>query len=78
MSGFQRAVRIIAVLWVVALASAIPFAAFTSVHYLDFPPGSGNMIPESAFCALIKQPDGWPMTEISTIVFFIGTYLKIL
>lgn len=72
MSGFQRAVRIIAVLWVVALVSAIPFAAFTTVNYLDFPPGSGDIIQESAFCAMLKQPDGWPISEISTLVFFIG------
>lgn len=39
MSGLKRALRIIACLWIISLFSAMPFAVFTSVHYVDFPPG---------------------------------------
>jgi neuromedin U receptor 1 len=37
MSGLQRAVRIIAVLWVVSFVSAVPFAVFTKIHYASHP-----------------------------------------
>lgn len=39
MSGLKRALRIIACLWIISLFSAMPFAVFTSVHYVDYPPG---------------------------------------
>lgn len=42
MSGLQRAVRIIAALWVVSFVSAVPFAVFTKIHYLKY--------PKSKFC----------------------------
>lgn len=74
MSGFQRAVRIIAALWIIAFLSAMPFAAFTNVHYLEFPEGSGKRVNESAFCGMLTQPANWPISEISTIVFFIGKH----
>ena len=44
MSGLQRAVRIIAALWIVSFVSAVPFAVFTKVHYLKY--------PKSEFCLL--------------------------
>lgn len=37
MSGLQRAVRIIGALWVISFLSAVPFAVFTKVHYLEHP-----------------------------------------
>lgn len=37
MSGLQRAVRIIGALWVISFLSAVPFAVFTKVHYLEYP-----------------------------------------
>lgn len=37
MSGLQRAVRIIAALWLLSFASAVPFAVFTKIHYLKYP-----------------------------------------
>lgn len=42
MSGLKRAVRIIAVVWVISFLAALPFAMFTTVDYLDFPPGNGE------------------------------------
>lgn len=78
MSGFQRAVRIIAALWIIAFLSATPFAVFTTVDYLEFPEESGNLVDESAFCGMLTQPDNWPLSEISTIVFFIVPMLVIM
>lgn len=37
MSGLQRAIRIIAALWVVSFLSAVPFAVFTKIHYISYP-----------------------------------------
>ncbi len=55
MSGFKRAVRIIGLVWVVSLASAVPYALFTRINYIDRPLHSGNVLPESAFCALLDD-----------------------
>jgi len=38
MSGLRRASRIIAAIWIVSLACAVPFASFTTVNYLEYPP----------------------------------------
>ncbi|GLG97567.1 Neuropeptides capa receptor [Gryllus bimaculatus] len=72
MKGLRRALRIIAAVWVVALASAAPFAAYTTVHYVDYPPGSGKIIEESGFCAMLTEniPAIYPVYELSSIVFF--------
>ncbi|XP_066999974.2 neuropeptides capa receptor-like [Anabrus simplex] len=71
--GLQRAVRIIAVLWVVSLVSAAPFAAFTTVSYVDYPPGSGQIVDESAFCAMLEEnvPAHYPVYELSFLLFFL-------
>ncbi|CRK99529.1 CLUMA_CG012848, isoform A [Clunio marinus] len=69
MSGLQRAVRIIAALWVISFLSAVPFAVFTKVHYLAYPE-TGEEIPDSAFCAMLDNPDKFPLWEVSTCVFF--------
>lgn len=37
MSGFKRAVRIIAALWTVSLIGAIPFGLLTDIQYLNYP-----------------------------------------
>lgn len=39
MSGFKRAARIIAALWVVSFIAALPFGAYSDVSYVDYPPG---------------------------------------
>ena len=53
MSGFKRAMRIIGMVWLVALMSALPYAFFTQVNYIDRPLNSGNLLMESAFCAML-------------------------
>lgn len=40
MSGLKRAVRIIAVVWMISFLAALPFAMFTTVDYVDYPPGN--------------------------------------
>ena len=37
MSGLRRASKIIAVVWALALAAAIPYAVFSSIHYVHHP-----------------------------------------
>ncbi len=55
MSGFKRAVRIIVLVWIVSMLSAVPYALFTKLNYVDRPLGSGNYLPQSAFCALLDS-----------------------
>ncbi|TRY73343.1 hypothetical protein TCAL_15738, partial [Tigriopus californicus] len=55
MSGFKRAVRIICLVWLISLVSAIPYAIFTRLNYIDRPLNSGNYLEESAFCALLDD-----------------------
>lgn len=39
MSGFRRASRIIFMLWVVSIISALPFFSYTNISYVYYPPG---------------------------------------
>jgi len=38
MSGLKRPVRFIVGAWVLALIFALPFAIYTTVNYLEYPP----------------------------------------
>uniref|UniRef100_A0A1B6C172 G-protein coupled receptors family 1 profile domain-containing protein n=1 Tax=Clastoptera arizonana TaxID=38151 RepID=A0A1B6C172_9HEMI len=80
MSGLRRAVRIIAGLWIVSFFCALPFAIFTKVNYLDFPPNSGNFVNESAFCGMLEHnvPKNFPVYELSFISFFLIPMLMIM
>ncbi|CAO1392040.1 unnamed protein product [Diamesa hyperborea] len=69
MSGLQRAVRIIAALWIISFLSAVPFGIFTKIHYIDYPP-TKESINDSAFCAMLDNPDQFPLWEVSFAVFF--------
>ena len=55
MAGFKRAVKIIILVWTVSFLSALPYAFFTKLNYIDRPLGSGNYLNQSAFCALLDQ-----------------------
>lgn len=73
MSGLQRAVRIIAVLWLVAFSAALPFSLYTDIHYIcDV---NRTDIPESAYCGMLSAPAG--LAEFSFLVFFIIPMLMI-
>lgn len=39
MSGLRRAMRIIAVLWIMSFISAVPFGMYSEINYLYYPPG---------------------------------------
>uniref|UniRef100_A0A0A9WSE9 Neuropeptides capa receptor n=1 Tax=Lygus hesperus TaxID=30085 RepID=A0A0A9WSE9_LYGHE len=73
MSGLHRAIKIIGALWVVSLLAASPFAIYTKINYLQYPEGSGNDLPETAFCAMLKEniPKGFPIYELSFLLFFL-------
>ncbi|XP_041969187.1 neuropeptides capa receptor-like [Aricia agestis] len=70
MAGFRRASRILLALWAVALLAASPFAHYTTINYHDYPPGSGNISLESAFCAMLELPS-WHICELSSFFFFL-------
>ncbi|XP_063538137.1 neuropeptides capa receptor-like [Cydia strobilella] len=70
MAGLRRALRIVAAIWALAMVAAVPVATYTSIHYLDYPPGSGNLSRESAFCAMLTMPS-WYLCELSSLLFFI-------
>ena len=77
MSGFKRAVRIIVLVWFLAMLSAIPYALFTRLNYVDRPLGSGNFLHESAFCALLES-NIYPQVCIASHLFFVQKLLYIL
>ncbi|XP_069688229.1 neuropeptides capa receptor-like [Periplaneta americana] len=78
-SSPRIALRVIAILWCIALLSATPFAVFTKVNYVDFPPGSNNRLPESAYCGMLDHnvPSKWLLCELSAFLFFLGPMLII-
>ena len=79
MAGLGRAARIVALIWLVALISALPFAIYTGISYVPYPLEAGfnsvgmnltgQAIPESAFCSL--QDENPPLVEVATFIFFI-------
>ena len=76
MAGTGRALGIIAIIWLVAFLSALPFGLFTSVGHLPYPQEAGRHlvgepIIESAFCAMLQQPKDFPLFELATCFFFV-------
>ncbi|XP_050522511.1 neuropeptides capa receptor-like isoform X2 [Daktulosphaira vitifoliae] len=73
MSGLKRAIRIIAMVWIISFLAALPFAVYTKVDYIEYPPASGNLSYESAFCAMLDSnlPPGVPIYELSSFLFFL-------
>ena len=74
MAGVGRAAKILAVIWFVALVSAVPFAVFTWISYVPYPQEAGpelvgHPILESAFCAMLD--DYRPLLELATFIFFV-------
>ncbi|XP_075162370.1 capability receptor [Haematobia irritans] len=68
MSGFKRALRIIALLWLVSFVVALPFGMLSDIFYLNYPV-DGKKIEESAMCILLPPQDTY-VFEISFLVFF--------
>ncbi|XP_074110611.1 neuropeptides capa receptor [Cotesia typhae] len=68
----QRPIKIIFMIWSIALVSAVPFAMYTNVNYVEYPPGSGEASDDSAFCAmLLPDMPNFPLYELSCIIFFL-------
>ncbi|RLU16263.1 hypothetical protein DMN91_012023 [Ooceraea biroi] len=79
MSGLKRPTRFILAAWLIAMVSAIPFAIYTKVNFVEYPPGSGNYSADSAICAmLLPDMPKFPLYELSCIVFFLIPMLVIL
>ncbi|XP_008559874.1 neuropeptides capa receptor [Microplitis demolitor] len=72
MSGLKRPLRFILAAWLLAMIAAIPFAVYTKLNYVEYPPGSGRDSEESAFCAMLlhNMPD-FPLYELSCLIFFL-------
>ncbi|XP_053999844.1 neuropeptides capa receptor-like isoform X1 [Hylaeus anthracinus] len=78
-SGLKRPIRFILAAWSIALVSAIPFAIYTKVNLVEYPPGSDNYSADSAICAmLLPYMPNFPLYELSSIIFFFIPMLVIL
>ncbi|KAG5315953.1 CAPAR protein, partial [Acromyrmex insinuator] len=78
MSGLKRPVRFILGAWLLALIFALPFAAYTTVNYIEYPPRSGHHSEESAMCAmLLPNMPKFPLYELSCLIFFFVPMLSI-
>lgn len=81
LSDLTRVLKTIAVLWIIACICATPFAIFTTVHYIDFPEGSGNEVSQSAFCAIADKDNNSlhvSLFQFSFLVFFIAPLIIII
>lgn len=80
MKGLRRALIVIGSIWLVALGAALPFGVYTKVSYIEFPPGSGRRVADSAFCAMLQEdvPEGYPVYELSMLFFFVLPMLALL
>ncbi|XP_065584588.1 neuropeptides capa receptor-like isoform X2 [Artemia franciscana] len=68
MAGLKRAIRIIALIWLISFFCSVPFAVHTEVYYRPYPGTTENM-PESAFCGMMLVPQY--LYEVSVTVSFI-------
>uniref|UniRef100_A0A0C9RF21 CapaR_3 protein n=1 Tax=Fopius arisanus TaxID=64838 RepID=A0A0C9RF21_9HYME len=79
MSGLKRPLRFIFAAWLLAMVAALPFAVYTTVNYVEYPPGSGRNSEESAFCAmLLHNMPGFPLYELSCLIFFLVPLILIM
>ncbi|KAG1656447.1 Neuropeptides capa receptor [Nymphon striatum] len=71
-SKLTRAGMGIGGIWFLGLISSIPFAVFSEVSYVDYPPNSGKILLESAFCRMISDNDMIvPLLQFSSFAFFV-------
>ncbi|XP_058797073.1 neuropeptides capa receptor-like [Phymastichus coffea] len=80
MSGLKRPVCFIIGAWIVASVCALPFFIYTTINYIEYPPGSGNNSDISAICGMMKEhlPKNFPLYELSTMLFFLVPMLVIM
>ena len=72
-TGVGRAKRVILILWICSVISALPWAVFAKVNYIKF---NGQNLLESAWCSMPfheNHLDTTPLyfTIASTIVYFV-------
>ena len=80
-SSVGRALRVLLVIWTVAITCAAPVTIYhTTYSYLQYPEEAGsalagNPIPESLICSFVWDdlPKHWPSfyVDISVLVFFV-------
>ncbi|XP_078048530.1 neuropeptides capa receptor-like [Augochlora pura] len=71
-SGINGPLRIILLVWLVALVVAVPFAHYITVSYVKYPPGSNVDSLDSAMCTMPKESmPKFPLYELSCLVFFL-------
>ena len=71
LGDLRRAALVSSACWSVALAASVPHALYTKINYLPFPYPAGPPAPESAFCAMLDIPAGYPVHQLSFLVFFL-------
>ena len=70
MAGFSRAVKIIFTVWTISFLSALPYAFFTKLNYIDRPLGSGKYLKDSAFCALLDENIRPRVIYLTKLIYF--------
>ncbi|OWA53450.1 putative Neuropeptides capa receptor [Hypsibius exemplaris] len=71
MKSRRRIYKVIIIIWIVAVVNALPYAIYSEIGYIPNPV-SGQIIPESAHCALpIDTPIVRRYLEYSFVVFFV-------
>ncbi|XP_076640709.1 neuropeptides capa receptor [Halictus rubicundus] len=71
-TGINGPLRIILVLWLVALVFAVPFAHYITISYVKYPPGSDVDSLDSAMCMMLKESmPKFPLYEMSCLLFFL-------
>ncbi|XP_034947268.1 neuropeptides capa receptor-like [Chelonus insularis] len=72
LSGLKRPLRFICASWLLSMIAALPFANYTTINYVEYPPGSGQNSEESAFCAMLApNMPNFPLYELSCLIFFV-------
>ncbi|XP_034946503.1 neuropeptides capa receptor-like [Chelonus insularis] len=75
----HRPIIIMSIAWAIALVSALPFAIYTNVNYVEYPPNSGEVSEDSAICAmLLPDMPNFPLYELSCVIFFLIPMIIIL
>jgi len=79
-SGAGRAKRMILLVWVVSLVSALPWSMFAKVNYIQF---EGRDLEQSAWCSMPyneEAPDNMPLyvTVAATFLYFVVPFTIVL
>uniref|UniRef100_A0ABD2XK27 G-protein coupled receptors family 1 profile domain-containing protein n=1 Tax=Trichogramma kaykai TaxID=54128 RepID=A0ABD2XK27_9HYME len=68
----RRQIYVISISWMISLLSALPIAIFTTLFYIEYPPGSGLYSKNSSICAMLTPyMPKYPLYELSSIIFFL-------